>query len=48
MEYGAIDLHKRDTLIRLVTRDGAVTFERRVSTTREALTAAFAGRPRAR
>ena len=48
MEYGAIDLHKRYTWIRLVTADGAVTFERRVVTTREAVTAAFADRPRAR
>jgi transposase len=48
MEYGAIDLHKRYTWIRLVTSDGSVTFERRVPTTREQLTAAFSGRPRAR
>ena len=48
MEYGAIDLHKRDTLIRLGTADGAVTFERRVPTTRAALTDAFRGRPHAR
>jgi transposase len=48
MEYGAIDLHKRYTWIRLVTGEGAVTFEKRVSTTREALTDAFRGRPRAR
>lgn len=48
MDYGAIDLHKRYTWIRLVTADGAVTFERRVPTTREALTAAFQGRPQAR
>lgn len=48
MDYGAIDLHKRYTWIRLVTADGAATFERRVVTTREALTAAFHGRPPAR
>lgn len=48
MEYGAIDLHARYTWIRLVTADGDVTFERRVVTTREHLTAAFTGRPRAR
>lgn len=48
MEYGAIDLHKRYTWIRLVSADGAVVFERRVLTTREALTAAFGGRPPAR
>jgi transposase len=48
MEYGAIDLHKRYTWIRLVTAEGAVTLERRVPTTREHLTAVFRGRPRAR
>jgi transposase len=48
MEYGAIDLHKRYTWIRLVTAGGESTFERRVTTTREELTAAFSGRPRAR
>ena len=48
MEYGAIDLHMRSTWIRLVTADGAITFEERVPTTRAALTAAFTGRPRAR
>ena len=48
MEYGAIDLHQRYTWIRLVTADGAEIVEKRVATTREALTVAFAGRPRAR
>jgi len=48
MDYGAIDLHKRYTWIRLVTADGVVTLERRVPTTREALTAAFGGRRPAR
>lgn len=48
MEYGAIDLHQRYTWIRLVTADGAEILEKRVATTREALTVAFAGRPRAR
>jgi transposase len=48
MEYGAIDLHKRYTWIRLVTAEGAVTLERRVPTTREHLTAVFRGRSRAR
>ena len=48
MEYGAIDLHKRYTWIRLVTAEGDVTFEQRVLTTREALTATFRGRPPAR
>jgi transposase len=48
MEYGAIDLHKRYTWIRLVTAAGEVTFERRVPTTREHLTTVFRDRPRAR
>lgn len=48
MEYGAIDLHQRYTWIRLVTADGAEIVEKRVPTTREALTTAFTGRPRAR
>jgi transposase len=48
MEYGAIDLHQRYTWIRLVTADGAEIVEKRVPTTREALTTAFRGRPRAR
>lgn len=48
MEYGAIDLHKRYTWIRLVTAEVVVTFERRVPTTRAALTEAFRGRPPAR
>jgi len=48
MEYGAIDLHKRYTWIRLVTAEGEITFERRVPTTRETLTDAFRGRPTAR
>jgi len=48
MEYGAIDLHQRYTWIRLVTADGAQIVEKRVATTREALTVAFTGRQRAR
>ncbi len=34
MQYGAIDLHKRYTWIRIVTAEGGVTFERRIPTTR--------------
>jgi transposase len=48
MEYGAIDLHARYTWIRLITADGVVTYEGRVPTSREQLTTAFKGRPRAR
>jgi transposase len=48
MEYGAIDLHKRRSLIRIVSETGAVVLERRMETTRAALTAVFAPRPLAR
>ena len=34
MEYGAIDLHKRRSQIRIVREDGTVVLERRVDTTR--------------
>jgi transposase len=44
MEYGAIDLHTKESEIRIVEADGAVVFERRIATTRERLTAVFAGR----
>ena len=45
MEYGAIDLHKRRSQIRIVTDAGLVVLERRIETTRAALAAVFAGRP---
>lgn len=48
MEYGAIDLHTRHSLIYVVTTDGTAMLERRVATTVTALTAVFQGRPRAR
>ena len=48
MEYGAIDLHLRHSQIRIVREDGSVVLDRRVSTTRESLTALFGGRPRLR
>ena len=44
MEYGAIDLHKRRSQIRIVSEDGAVVLERRIETTRAALSAVFAER----
>jgi hypothetical protein len=47
MEYGAIDLHKKESQIRIVTEDGLV-IDRRLATTRERLTAVFWGRPRMR
>jgi transposase len=48
MEYGAIDLHKRRSQIRIVSETGAVLLERRIDTTRTALTAVFGDRPLAR
>ena len=48
MEYGAIDLHTKESEIRIVTDDGAVLLNRRVATTRDALTGVFGGRPRQR
>ena len=47
MEYGAIDLHKNESQIRIVTEGGTVT-DRRIATTRDRLTAMFWGRPRMR
>jgi transposase len=46
MEYGAIDLHKQRSQIRIVTAEGAVVLERRIDTTREDLTRVFGERPR--
>ena len=43
MDYGAIDLHKRDSQIRIVTEGGEV-LDRRIATTRDRLTAVFEGR----
>jgi hypothetical protein len=43
MEYGAIDLHKKDSQIRIVTEDGEV-LDRRIATTRDRFTAVFEGR----
>jgi len=44
MEYGAIDLHLKASLIRIVDADGVVILDRTVATTRAALTQVFAGR----
>ena len=43
MEYGAIDLHKNESQIRIVTESGA-TVDRRITTTRDRFTALFGGR----
>jgi hypothetical protein len=40
---GAIDLHKKDSQIRIVTEDGEV-LDRRIATTRDRFTAVFEGR----
>ena len=47
MEYGAIDLHKKESQVRIITESGEV-IDRRIPTTRDRLTALFWGRPRAR
>jgi transposase len=47
VEYGAIDLHKRESQVRIVATDGEV-IDRRILTTRERLTAMFWGRARMR
>jgi len=47
MEYGAIDLHKKESQIRVVTTDGEL-LDQRIATTRERLTHVFWGRPRMR
>lgn len=44
MEYGAIDLHARKTLIRIVDTDGAVILDRTITTTREGFAQVFGGR----
>jgi transposase len=45
MEYGAIDLHLRHSLIRIVDETGAPLLDRRITTTREGLEGVFAERP---
>lgn len=44
MEYGAIDLHLRHSLIRIVDAGGGLVLQRRISTTRAALEGVFARR----
>lgn len=48
MEYGAIDLHSKESEIRIVTAAGEVVLHRRVATTRAGLSGIFGGRPRLR
>jgi transposase len=45
MEYGAIDLHKRRSQVRIVRQDGTVVLERRIDTTRDDLEQVVSGRP---
>ena len=47
MEYGAIDLHKRESQIRILTEEGELV-DTRIPTTRDHLTAVFADRSRMR
>jgi len=47
MEYGAIDLHKKESQVRILTESGEV-IDQRIRTTRDRLTALFWGRPPAR
>jgi len=47
MEYGAIDLHKKESQVRIIT-DGGEVIDRRIPTTRDRLTTLFWGRPHAR
>jgi transposase len=47
MEYGAIDLHKKESQIQILTNTGEV-IDQRIATTRERLTHVFWGRPRMR
>jgi transposase len=47
MEYGAIDLHKKESQVRIITETGEV-LDRRIPTTRDRFTAMFWGRTRMR
>ena len=47
MDHGAIDLHKRESQVRIITADGEV-IDRRILSTRERFTAMFWGRARMR
>ena len=47
MEYGAIDPHKKESQIRIVTRTGEI-IDRRIATRRDGFTHVFWGRPRMR
>jgi len=44
MEYGAIDLHRRNSLIRIVTEAGTVVLDRTITTSRDGFHRLFEGR----
>ena len=48
MEYGAIDLHKRRSQIRIVRDEGSVVLDRKIDTTRTDFAQVFGGRTRMR
>ncbi len=48
MEYGAIDLHTKESQVRIIDGAGAVVLERRIATTRARLTEVFGTRTRLR
>jgi transposase len=45
MEYGAIDLHAKESQIRIVTSDGRVVLDQRIATRRDRFTWLFGERP---
>ena len=47
MEYGAIDLHKKESQVRIIRENGEM-IDQRIVTSRDRLTAVFWGRPRMR
>jgi transposase len=48
MEYGAIDLHSKESEIRIVTAEGEVVVHRRMATRRDQLRVVFGARPQMR
>ena len=48
MEYGAIDLHSKESEIRIVTAEGEVVVHRRIATRRDLFNTVLAARPRLR
>ncbi len=48
MDYGAIDLHKQRSQVRMVHEDGTVVWTGTIATTRSALTTTFGPRARLR